>query len=203
MKIDDEVIFLHEIKKNYLLSLKGFQHAELELERLHKYAISKGMVESFDKVIEIAESEINIINTMMPDIRSINKGIKDLSSDMRLRILAYFPSATENYQSNSEVLFDSIGISETDLVVCDVVGNSMIGAGIKSSDLLLANSFEVPESGKIVIVEIEGKLFVKRYTVVDGVVHLISENPEYEPIIINSEQKFRIKGVVKHILSKI
>jgi hypothetical protein len=203
MDIGDEVNFLNEVRKNYMLSLKGLKYAEIELERLQIHATAKGLGEIFDKAIETAESDLDLANSMMPDIRSLNHGIKDLSSEMRLSILAYFPSPTENYKSTNEDLFDSIGIAETDLVVCDVVGDSMIGAGIKSSDLLLANSFEVPESGKIVIAEIEGKLFVKRYAVIGGVVHLFSENPNYEPIIINSEQKFRIKGVVKHILSKI
>ncbi len=199
----DEINFMNDVRKNYLLSLKGLKHAELALERLHKLANTKSMLEIFDYAIETAESEISIVRSLVPDIISIKNGFKDLSPDLRLRILEYFPTSTENYKTTNEDLFDRVGISEADLVVCDVVGDSMIGAGIKSSDLLLANSFEVPEIGNIVIAEIDGKLYVKRYSVIGGVVHLISENPDYEPIIINSHHKFIIKGVVKHILSKI
>ncbi|MCO5251548.1 MAG: S24 family peptidase [Candidatus Kapabacteria bacterium] len=199
----DEISFMNEVRKNYLLSLKGLKHAELELERLHKFAINKSMLENFELAIETAESEINVAGRFAPDINTLNHGFQDLSPDLRHRILEYFPTTTENFKTTNEDLFDRVGISEADLVVCDVVGDSMIGAGIKSSDLLLANSFEIPENGKIVIAEIDGKLYVKRYSVIGGVVHLISENPDYEPIIINSHHKFRIKGVVKHILSKI
>lgn len=199
----NEINFMNDVRKNYLLSLKGLKHAELELERLHKLAINKSMLENFEQAIETAESEINVSVGFVPDINTLNHGFKDLSPDLRMRILEYFPTDNENFKITNEDLFDRVGIAESDLIVCDVVGDSMIGAGIKSSDILLANSFEIPENGKIVIAEIDGKLYVKRYSVIGGLVNLVSENPDYEPIIINSHQKFRIKGVVKHILSKI
>ncbi|PKL85387.1 MAG: hypothetical protein CVV22_08230 [Ignavibacteriae bacterium HGW-Ignavibacteriae-1] len=199
----DEINFMNEVRKNYLLSLKGLKHAELELERLHKLAINKSMLENYEHAIETAESEINVSVGFVPDINTLNHGFKDISADLRMRILEYFPTDNENFKITNEDLFDRVGIAEADLIVCDVVGDSMIGAGIKSSDILLANSFEIPENGQIIVAEIDSNLYVKRYTVIDSVVHLVSENSDYQPIIINSQHKFRIKGVVKHILSKI
>lgn len=198
-----ENILAKEIIKNYFLSHKGFEHAERELERLRKYATDTNQMDLFLNAIEIAESEIVLPTQYKPDVETINHGFRGLSSDLRTRILEYFPSSPGMQAKFDDDLFDKIGISENDLIVCDVVGDSMTGAGIKNNDLLLANSFELPQDGKIVIAEINDKLYVKRYKVKDGIVHLISENPQYEPIIINSNQKFSIKGVVKHIISKI
>jgi len=200
--MENESIFEKEVKKYYLLSHKGLEHAEKELTRLRLYAIDNDKLTLFDEIISKTEREIGYLPLMKPEIANPAFGFNDLDSKLKDRILRHFIS---NYESDeySEDLFDKIGISESDLMVCDVVGDSMIGAGIKNSDLLLANIYEIPREGSIIVAEINDKLFVKRYSVRDGVIWLISENPDYEPIVINSNQKFAVKGVVKHVISQI
>ena len=105
----DEINFMNEVRKNYLLSLKGLKHAELELERLHKFAINKGMLENFELAIETAESDINVAGRFAPNIVLLNHGFKELSPDLRMRILEYFPTDNENFKITNEDLFDKIG----------------------------------------------------------------------------------------------
>lgn len=199
---DIESIFEKEVRKNYLLSQKGLVHAENELERLRLYAIDNNKIQQYDAIIEQAEQEIGYLTLLKANIENLQFGFDSLDSKLKDRILYHF-SKPSDAKHSGEDLFDRIGISESDLMVCDVVGDSMIGAGIKHSDILLVNSYEIPYEGSIIVAEINDKLFVKRYSVRDGVIWLLSENAEFEPIIINSNQKFSIKGVVKHIVSQI
>ncbi len=199
---EGESIFEKEVRKNFLLSQKGLVHAENELERLRLYAIEHDKLEQYEAIIEQAEHEIGSFHLMRTEIENPLFGFESLDARLKDRILNYFDKQADT-DYRGEDLFDRIGISEADLMVCDVVGDSMIGAGVKHSDLLLVNTFEIPQDGSIIVAEINNKLFVKRFSVRDGIIWLLSENPAYEPIIINSNQKFMIRGVVKHIVSQI
>ncbi len=81
-----------------------------------------------------------------------------------------------------------------------VTGDSMIGAGIHSGDLLIVDRAIEPTDGKVVVVALDGELTVKRLSMRDGHVTLLPENERYAPIVITPEHQFEIWGIVTNVI---
>lgn len=79
-------------------------------------------------------------------------------------------------------------------------GDSMLGAGIRSGDLLIVDRSLEASQGKIVIAALDGELTVKRISFAGGRVQLLPENNKYPPIDITDEQDLVIWGVVTQVI---
>lgn len=75
-------------------------------------------------------------------------------------------------------------------------GESMIGAGIQSGDLLIVDKKYTPRVGDIVIADINRQPTVKRLGMEDNRPLLLPENPTHKPIPIDPEEGIRVWGVV-------
>ncbi|QKT04747.1 transcriptional repressor LexA [Ectothiorhodospiraceae bacterium 2226] len=77
-----------------------------------------------------------------------------------------------------------------------VQGASMRDAGILDGDLLAVHRTPTAENGQIVVARLDDEVTVKRYRRQGNVVHLLPENPEFEPIVVHlARQAFAIEGV--------
>lgn len=76
-------------------------------------------------------------------------------------------------------------------------GDSMINARIQDGDLLLIRQQESFENGEIMAVLINDEAVLKRVYRTDSTLFLQSENPKYEPIIVNANSDIRIIGKLK------
>ena len=88
-----------------------------------------------------------------------------------------------------------------------VAGDSMINAGINDGDIVFIKEQPEVESGQIGCFEIDQEdVCLKRFYKIDGGVMLVSENPNYKPMIFNEDncQDFRCLGlaVLKQSLIK-
>nr|WP_281412196.1 transcriptional repressor LexA [Miltoncostaea marina] len=81
-----------------------------------------------------------------------------------------------------------------------VRGDSMIEAGILDGDLVVVKRTPTASEGEIVVAMIEDEATVKRLRRVDGRVHLMPENPAYEPIV---PDEVTLAGVVVGVLRKL
>ena len=77
-----------------------------------------------------------------------------------------------------------------------VSGDSMIGAGIFSGDVLVVDRSVTPKDGTIVVAAVYGEMVVKRLKAVGNTHILVSENDNYEPIIISDHEDCFIWGAV-------
>ena len=78
-----------------------------------------------------------------------------------------------------------------------VKGDSLKDAYIFSGDIVIVNPNMEPKNGQIVVAILEDAAVVKRFYKKKDKIELLSENPEYEPIIIKKDyQKFKIVGLV-------
>lgn len=77
-----------------------------------------------------------------------------------------------------------------------VEGDSMIGAGIFSGDVLIVDRSITPKDGCIVVAAVYGELVVKRLTASRDTYHLVSENEAYAPIQVNDNDDCFIWGAV-------
>ncbi len=77
-----------------------------------------------------------------------------------------------------------------------VEGDSMEGAGIFSSDVLVVDRSITPKDGHIVVAAVFGELVVKRLRAHGDTHELISENEHYAPITIGENDDCFLWGVV-------
>lgn len=78
-----------------------------------------------------------------------------------------------------------------------VKGDSLKDAYIFSGDLVIVNPNILPDDGHFVTAILDGAAVVKRFFKKKDSIELRSENPEYEPIIVEStDPNFKIVGVV-------
>ncbi|MEL7086599.1 MAG: translesion error-prone DNA polymerase V autoproteolytic subunit, partial [Cyanobacteria bacterium J06597_1] len=84
-----------------------------------------------------------------------------------------------------------------------VSGDSMIGAGIVSGDILVVNRSIEPIHNAIVVAVVDGEPTVKRLYWQSLEIELRPENPDYPAIQISAEQDLQIWGVVTGVVRKL
>ena len=72
----------------------------------------------------------------------------------------------------------------------------MEGAGIFSGDVLVVDRSVDAVVGKIVVAAINGELVVKRIGRNEGSLVLLSENEDYQPIVVGESEDCYVWGVV-------
>ena len=82
-----------------------------------------------------------------------------------------------------------------------VRGLSMINAGILEGDLLAVHRSSEARNGQIVVARLDDEVTVKRFRQQGGTVELIAENPDFDPIIVDSEtQTLAIEGIAVGVI---
>tara|TARA_B100000927_G_C16473356_1_gene472435 strand:- start:4027 stop:4479 length:453 start_codon:yes stop_codon:yes gene_type:complete len=115
-------------------------------------------------------------------------------------VSAGFPSPAEDYMHSKLDLNDLLIDHPSATYYVRVNGDSMLGAGIHSGDLLVVDrSLEVVNSS-IVVANINGEFTVKRIKKIKNKMFLQPENKNYKPIEITEEMDFELFGVVAHVI---
>lgn len=107
--------------------------------------------------------------------------------------------ATESYETTHRLPRDWL-VSPQDSFSLTVTGDSMIGAGIDKGDVVVVHQQNTASNGDIVIAVIDGEATMKKYMQMGSEILLMSENPEFEPILMRSEDVYingRVIGVLK------
>ena len=77
-----------------------------------------------------------------------------------------------------------------------VRGLSMINAGIFDGDLLAVHRSAEARNGQIVVARLDEDVTVKRFRKHGAIVELIAENPDFEPIVVDTrDQAIAIEGI--------
>jgi repressor LexA len=77
-----------------------------------------------------------------------------------------------------------------------VRGSSMRDAGIHDGDLLAVHRSREPRSGQVVVARINDEVTVKRFKRQGGVVQLLPEHPDFQPISVDLKRDaFAIEGI--------
>jgi repressor LexA len=105
--------------------------------------------------------------------------------------LTIYPDAIDTVQ------LPTIAHMPKDSFLLRVKGNSLKDAYIFSGDIVIVNPNLQAKNGQIVAAILEDAAVVKRFYKKQNRIELISENPEFKPIVIEKDySKFKIVGVV-------
>lgn len=118
-------------------------------------------------------------------------------------ISAGFPSPADDFKQQRISLDKELIKNKEATFFARVSGQSMIGAGLDDSDLLVIDRSLEPQHNKIAVCFLDGEFTVKRLKVKHDGIWLQPENPEYEPIKITKENNFVIWGIVTNVIKKV
>lgn len=119
------------------------------------------------------------------------------------RLPAGFPSPADDYLEGKLDITKHLVKHPAATFYVRVSGDSMIGAGIHSGDLLVVDRSLEAKSGNVIVAALDGDLTVKRLYQKNGLLRLLPENPEYQPIEIQLQQSFEIWGVVTNVIHQL
>jgi len=97
-----------------------------------------------------------------------------------------------------EVPGSMIGAGEN--FVLKVQGDSMVGDGILDGDYVVVRKQSTAENNQTVVALIRGEATVKRFYRKGSTIELHPANPAMQPIVVSSEESFRIEGVVVGVI---
>ena len=116
------------------------------------------------------------------------------------RLPAGFPSPADDYLEGKLDLNRHLIKHPAATFFVRVTGDSMIGAGIHSGDLLVVDRSLEPADKNVVVAVLDGELTVKRLSKQNGILRLLPENRNYQPIEITPQQTIEIWGVVTSVI---
>jgi DNA polymerase V len=119
------------------------------------------------------------------------------------KVAAGFPSTADDYVEKSLDLTELLVQKPAATFFVRAQGESMLGAGIHTNDILVVDRSIDPVPGKIVICALNGELTVKRLERGNGQWQLKAENPAYADIIIHEELELVIWGVVTNVIHPV
>ena len=111
-------------------------------------------------------------------------------------ISAGFPSPAADFLSSELNIHDYIITNPSSTFCVKVSGDSMIGAGINSGDILVIDRSIKPSQNHIILCSLEGDFLIKRLRIINKKIYLIPENPQYQAILVDKYKNFEISGVV-------
>ncbi len=142
------------------------------------------------------EAKVEIVYT--PDLST-----KYRQSLFQAGVSAGFPSPAADYEEDKLDLNKHLIKNPAATYFVRVTGDSMIGAGIHSGDLLVVDRSIEPTDRKVVIANVNGELTVKRIRIRKNKITLEPENTEFPTQQISPESEFEVWGVVTNVIHSL
>ncbi len=119
------------------------------------------------------------------------------------RLKAGFPSAADDYLDKKLDLNEHLIKHPASTFFVKVKGDSMIGAGINSGDMLIVDRSLEAKNRSIIVAVVNGEFTVKRLFKRKDGFQLAAENPNFKAIEITPGMDFEIWGVVLHVIHSV
>lgn len=119
-----------------------------------------------------------------------------------LGIQAGFPSPAQDYLTESIDLNRELIRHPAATFYARVDGDSMIGDGIDSGDILVVDRSLEPADGDLAVCCIDDEFTLKRLSLRNGEVWLIPSNESFDPILVTPDKRFEVWGVVTHTIKQ-
>ncbi len=134
------------------------------------------------------------------------KVVKDELRELPLslaEVMAGFPSPADDFLETSLNLHHYLVRNEPSTFLVRVKGDSMVGAGILSGDILVVDRSLSGGEGRIVIANVNGEMTVKRLRQERGEWYLQADNIRYSAIRIGGLSELSVWGVVVGVVRRV
>ncbi len=129
-----------------------------------------------------------------------HSSLMQLSLPLIGRVAAGSPILAQEHVETTYRVDPSLFSDKPDYLL-KVRGLSMRDAGILDGDLLAVKKIETAKNGQIVVARLGDDVTVKRYRKTGPVIELLPENPDFEPIQVNTnEDNFALEGLAVGLL---
>ena len=135
------------------------------------------------RTIEILDDNFNLLRREMVNVPVVGTGTAGQPILAVENIESYFPVPAE-FMPNQQCF------------ILNVQGESMVNAGILDGDQVLVQQQPDAQNGEIVVALLGEEATVKRFYKEKNCYRLQPENDTMEPIIVDSDQEFKILGKV-------
>lgn len=113
---------------------------------------------------------------------------------------AGFPSPADDYIESRLDISKLLIKNPASTYYIKVTGNSMIGSGIFSGDIIIVDKSLTIKNNDIIVASINGDFTVKRFVKENDKIFLVPANPDYEKIKIKNNTDFQVWGVVTYCI---
>jgi SOS regulatory protein LexA len=178
--------------------LKFFQnHRRLpsysEMLGLFKLSSKNAIFRVVNKFIDQGLLDKDSTGKLVP--QGILTGVKILGN-----IEAGWPSPAEEELVDTITLDDYLVRNKQASFLLRVTGESMVEAGIMPGDLVIVERGGEPNSGAVVVAEVDGEWTIKYYDKRNGTVRLVPANKKFKTI--RPKESLRVAGVVVSVIRK-
>jgi DNA polymerase V len=119
------------------------------------------------------------------------------------KVAAGFPSPANDYIERTLDLNEHLIQHPAATFFVKSDGDSMIGAGIHSGDILIVDKSIEATDTSIVLAVVDGEFTVKRLSYQNNMIKLLPENPNYPTITITDQMEFFVWGVVTTVIHSL
>jgi DNA polymerase V len=140
------------------------------------------------------------MRTIVETIYKPDSSIRHKHPLFKSGVSAGFPSPAADYEEGKLDLNKHLIRNPAATFFVRVNGDSMIGAGIHTGDLLVVDRSLEPADKSVVIAVVNGELTVKRIRLRKGKITLEPENEHYHTQQITECVEFEVWGVVTNVI---
>ena len=163
--------------------------------------IPHSLLTMVDKILETYKDKIFNKKENFSSLKLLENNPTSLPLPLFLStVSAGSPSPADDYVETTLDLNSHLISNPTSTFFVKASGESMVGVGIHSGDILIVDRSLPPKNNAIVIAVLQGDLTVKRLVISKEVITLMPENPAYPPIPISDESSLSIWGVVTNVI---
>ena len=119
------------------------------------------------------------------------------------KVASGFPSPAADYIERPLDLNEHLIQHQSATFFVRSTGDSMLGAGIHSGDLLIVDRAIIATDNSIILAIVNGEFTVKRLRIKDNKMWLQPENPDYKIIDLTVEMGFSVWGVVTNVIHSL
>jgi len=135
---------------------------------------------------------------------SAYKGTKEFSQwNVQTANATGFGAAADDYSERGIDLNEVLIQNKPATYFFRMNGDAMLGAGIHSGDVLIADRSIKKAHGKIIIATLNGEMLVRRYFQEANSTRLVPEHPKMATVQLDAYAEFSIWGVVTYVIHAV
>lgn len=142
-------------------------------------------------------------NLSVAEVYTYTKRVSKKQPLFAASISAGFPSPADDFIDRKLDLNEFLIKHPAATFFVKVEGDSMVGAGIHSGDILIVDRSLSPNSNKIIIAVLNGELTVKRIKRINDKIYLVPENKDFNSTEVTEDMGFEVWGVVTQVIHSV